>query len=1086
MYNAIWESGLQWLLVLLTGLMDKISTMSLYAFSPQFTTFVVYFPVATIVYNLCIYISLALGVTLFLFKLIANIFNPESKSYESPFSLVKRFCIFLIGFFLLPVLLNLGSRMANTVYWDIVYEIETNSDVPEIVETSDKGIWTRLARSLEGVIEATDNSNEIGETDKETWGQKLADLFTHVAFGSLSVGESMVERANDILGFAGNIIGIVIPDEINLVSGVSDIIDDGIENFDDAMDSVTDGNWSANRLIDNGFTSAVLSFILTLYVAWQYLLFVIEMGERYIVFVMLTFLSPLALAPLCSRDTADITKRFGRMYISQLMVLAFSALFLCLFRVGIYTGASMMASFEIDPGHGIEAGRIAGAYIYLVLLAAFLKMGQRMDSYLNSLGLSTAQTGMGLGMMFGQFAMQTVRTGTQMISRSNTNSQREAAQAFNMALNDRKTAPGSISSATRGNLDMAESGVPKGGKVDGGLDIGSLGPEEAKNALAEVAHDGYSGFTGDAGISYAQELFQKGDNPLIPEGANITGADIDTTGGGKVSYTDEDGNKHTVDISKDQPDEGVFKAGTDSVGDDYYAFDAEPEVPEDKLDRGGRREVEDLSDTALAGTNEEEAREAFNMGDDGYFVDNGDGTYSAFDGAGNEVASSIRNTDDVGDCFDAYTDLNDNGNYAVIANDDGSFTSGIIHQPSQDDPNLVNFDNRYLETGDGVKLSGELADGSKVTDINAPEAKDASWKMASEDFDSKDVSYGEAKKAIKDKGGASISDKGNYLEASDGTRFTGTLADGSKVTDINAPEANDASWKMETKGYSTKDISFDEAKQAVQDGGGASVRGSSVQFSHTSNGEGVYTVRDNNGTRTLSRAEAQAGFKNAAYEQSFDGRSVSKVDTAPKKAGEGKVESLAQQSDRKAPDYSGTAMKDNMREAVARNAANGYSYSGKSLDAAAKLQLGETINLGDGKGPQMYTVTGGRGFLRDGSQEYKVQLYNAEGKASGQARLKVRESEQGLHVGADGRHYTVDRLSNTETVGHNSMNRRFANAGKARSQRDVRQQEAASSRSAARVRAKADDINRDYGRTSRSSRPNTGSRKSFFDRLRGK
>lgn len=1008
MYNAIWEGGLQWLLVLLTGMMDKITTMSLYAFSPQFTTFVVYFPVATVVYNLCLYVSLAMGVTLFLFKLIANIFNPESRSYESPLSLIKRFCIFLVGFFLLPVLLNLGSRMANTVYWDIVSTIETNAGTPELVETSDNGIWTKLARSLEGVVEATENSDEIGETDKESWGQKIGKAFTDAALGVVSVGEDIVSKAGNILGFAGNIIGVVVPDSINVVSGVSNLIDEGVENFDEYMDSKTDGNWSANKLIDNGFLSATLSFILTLYVAWQYLLYVIEMGERYIVFVMLTFLSPLALAPLCSRDTADITKRFGRMYISQLLVLAFSALFLCLFRVGLYTGAAMMTSFAIDPGHGLPAGRIAGAYIYLVLLAAFLKMGQRMDSYLNSLGLSTAQTGMGLGMMFGSFASQTIRTGQQLITRSSSNSQRETAQAFTTAARDRTPAPGNISPATRGNLDMAESGIQKGGKVDGNLDFSQLTPDETKNALAEVAHDGYGGFTGESGISYAEEMFQNGENPLIPEGATITGADIDTDGGGVVSFTDEDGNSHTMDISTQQPDEGVYKPITDATGDDYYASEVAPEQGEE-LQRGG--EVEDLSDTGLAGTNEPEAREAFNVGDDGYFVDNGDGTFSAYDEAGNEVASNIRNTADAGECFDAYAELNDGGDYAVVANDNGTFTSGVINQPTKDSPNLVNYDNRYLETGDGTRLSGELADGTKVTDINSPDAKDATWSMA------------------------------------------------------------------EKSSNGAKNISYDEAKSIIDGNGGAKIKGSAMQYSHTPEGGGKYTVSDAHGSRDLSRAEAQEKVKNAPYEQSFDGRSVSKVDTAPKKAGSGNVSSLAGQSGRTAPDYSGAAMKDTMREAVARNAANGYTYAGKSLDAAAKLQLGEAIDLGDGKGAQRFAVTGGRGFLRDGTQEYKVQFYGADGKASGQARLKVRESENGTHVGPDGKRYTVDRLSSAETVGKNSMGRRYANTGKTKAGREVREQESNASRKAAKVYHAADDINRNYGKK-------PAKKKGFFDRFR--
>ena len=134
---------------------------------------------------------------------------------------------------------------------------------------------------------------------------------------------------------------------------------------------------------------SLLIIILMIALGWNYFKLLLEVVERYIVVGVLCYTSPLAYSMGASKDTSPVFKSWCRMVGSQLLLLVMNVWFLRAFNssVGYFIGSGG----ALSNGHG-------SIFLWLFCAIAFLKVAQRFDSYLASIGLNVAQTGAGLGM----------------------------------------------------------------------------------------------------------------------------------------------------------------------------------------------------------------------------------------------------------------------------------------------------------------------------------------------------------------------------------------------------------------------------------------------------------------------------------------------------------------------------------------------------------------------------------------------------------------------------------------------------------------------------------------------------------------
>lgn len=148
-------------------------------------------------------------------------------------------------------------------------------------------------------------------------------------------------------------------------------------------------NYSMGDLLQDAFAgfSLVLYIIVFIMIAVAFLKLMLESVERYIVLFLLVYASPLPAATLASDATSGIYKKFFSMFISQciLMVLNIWILKLCI---------SMFENLSTN----------SDKFLALLMGWGLLKVGARMDSYLNQLGLNAAVTGVGLANEIGAVA----------------------------------------------------------------------------------------------------------------------------------------------------------------------------------------------------------------------------------------------------------------------------------------------------------------------------------------------------------------------------------------------------------------------------------------------------------------------------------------------------------------------------------------------------------------------------------------------------------------------------------------------------------------------------------------------------------
>ena len=133
----------------------------------------------------------------------------------------------------------------------------------------------------------------------------------------------------------------------------------------------------------------LLMIIMMLILGWNYFKTLLLVVERYILVGVLCYTSPLAFAMGGSKATNKVFQSWCRMVGSQLLLLVMNVWFLRGFNTSV-------AQFVVNGG-ALSTGQ-GNIFLWMFSALAFLKIAQKFESILASLGLTIAQTGGGMGL----------------------------------------------------------------------------------------------------------------------------------------------------------------------------------------------------------------------------------------------------------------------------------------------------------------------------------------------------------------------------------------------------------------------------------------------------------------------------------------------------------------------------------------------------------------------------------------------------------------------------------------------------------------------------------------------------------------
>ncbi len=195
-------------------------------------------------------------------------------------------------------------------------------------------------------------------------------------------------------------------------------------------------------------SSWLLAMIVGLILIFQVIKFFFEIGERYVVTVILVVLAPLAFGMGGSKNTEDIFKGWCRMFGSMCVMMLMNVIFLKLLLSTMST---------VPSGLGI--------FPWLIFVTAIVRVGRKIDDIVCRIGLNPAHTGSPLGHGFmalpTMMANHAARTVIQTVAANRTGGGKTPSSG-----NRSSNRPGS-GSASPGPNSPPPSPPPAGGGTGG-------------------------------------------------------------------------------------------------------------------------------------------------------------------------------------------------------------------------------------------------------------------------------------------------------------------------------------------------------------------------------------------------------------------------------------------------------------------------------------------------------------------------------------------------------------------------------------------------------------------------------------------
>lgn len=150
-----------------------------------------------------------------------------------------------------------------------------------------------------------------------------------------------------------------------------------------------------------GGVSWLIAIIVSIILIIQLIKLFFDIGERYVIACVLTFMAPLAFAMGGSKNTNDIFKGWCRMYGSMNLMLIMNIIFLKLIMNAM---VNMWASNII---------------VWLVFVMALTRVARKIDAHIAKIGLNPAQTSNSVGVRFpGGMTLVVVRTLASLVGKN--------------------------------------------------------------------------------------------------------------------------------------------------------------------------------------------------------------------------------------------------------------------------------------------------------------------------------------------------------------------------------------------------------------------------------------------------------------------------------------------------------------------------------------------------------------------------------------------------------------------------------------------------------------------------------------------
>lgn len=464
------------------------------------------------------------------------------------------------------------------------------------------------------------------------------------------------------------------------------------------------------EIIKSIFTVFILFSILV-----NYLKLIIEVAERYVILGILSIVSPMCIATGASESTANIAKSWVRMMVSQVIVMCMSVFFLRVFEGAVHrislTGAS--------------------PFLTMVLILAWLRTGQRIDSHMGTLGLTVAQAGNGLygDMMAGAAVAKSVGRKASGAVTTATGAKAAGGLGAYMASQEGKQRFGA------GANRLARAAQSAGGSVGAQSKINTAKFDAMNSGIgvnrSQSAISGIQAKYGDA--KSANNPDGKSLNELLQEGGAIKSAAMTADGSGEATVVDKNGNELTMAF------------GTDKDGNPTVGLQGNDEALSNAmgLEASGDMDAGDVM--AATGNEEITSNEASADGD---FVK---------DENGDIVAGGM----DAGDLEGLQTQ--DGQDVTGLADESGMVAAGT--EITDDDGNVIGIadgEGNMATSGEfGVDANGDLQDLSGMAGINdAGQAIDAEGNVLTD-------ANGEAIQMadVGAEGSVGVDENGNFVDA---------------------------------------------------------------------------------------------------------------------------------------------------------------------------------------------------------------------------------------------------------------------------------------------------------------------------------
>lgn len=311
--------------------------------------------------------------------------------------------------------------------------------------------------------------------------------------------------------------------------------------------------------VDTAFAITMFSSLFGLLLAWpllkNFFRLVLEMIERYLVFVVMGICFPAAISTITLRETENVFKSYMRMMFGNIFLLVVGGL-LCWSSANVIM--SIIPSTITSDGTSVIGGVIG--YIYIL---GFLRVAQRIDAYVSALGVNVGQTVGGLADSLGgavrglgnmirsaNNTRKSVGQGMQALgARSGNAGLFKAGQILGSSLRN----PPALSAATQGKMFAAAvTQADRTASVAAPTAWGNIAQASASPLHSKDMMDHMDQSSRAAGIEYGTGLSGVHD---VKWGAN-----------GAIDFKamDGDGNMHNYSLSA--KDDGLSKA----VGEGIY------------------------------------------------------------------------------------------------------------------------------------------------------------------------------------------------------------------------------------------------------------------------------------------------------------------------------------------------------------------------------------------------------------------------------------------------------------------------------------------------------------------------------------